>query len=72
MENWQVVQRNKETGEEKTFLGDDKWNTSKETAEKGAELRLMIVTDKYEGFIRQIPCAADVPSDANVPENFSP
>ena len=32
MENWQVVQRNKETGEEKTFLGDTTWNTSKETA----------------------------------------
>lgn len=56
MENWQVVQRNKETGEEKTFLGDAEWNTSKETAEKGAELRRMIVSDKYEVFIRQIPC----------------
>ena len=56
MENWQVVQRNKDTGEEKTFLGDDEWNTSKETAEKGAELRRMIVSDKYEVFIRQIPC----------------
>ena len=56
MENRQEVQRNRETGEEKTFLGDDKWNTSKETAEKGAELRRMIVSDKYEVFIRQIPC----------------
>lgn len=56
MENWQVVQRNKETGEEKTFLGDDEWNTSKETAEKGAELRRMVVSDKYEVFIRQITC----------------
>ena len=56
MENWQVVQRNKETGEEKTFLGDYKWNTSKETAEKCAELRRMILSDKYEVFIRRIPC----------------
>ena len=56
MENWQVVQRNKETGAEKTFLGDDKWNTSNETAATGAELRRMIVSDKYEVFIRQIPC----------------
>ena len=56
MENWQVVQRDKETGEEKTSLGDDVWNTSKETAEKGAELRRMVVSDKYEVFIRQIPC----------------
>lgn len=44
MENWQVVQRNKETGEEKTFLDDVEWNTSKETAEKCAELRWMIVS----------------------------
>lgn len=56
MENWQVVQLNKETGEEKTFLGDVEWNTSKETAEKGAELRRMVVSDKYEISIRQIPC----------------
>lgn len=56
MENWQVVQRNKETGEEKTFLGNTTWNTSKETAEKGAELRRMVVSDKYEVFIRHIPC----------------
>ena len=56
MENWQVVQRNKETGEEKTFLGNTAWNTSKETAEKGAELRRMVVSDKYEVFIRHIPC----------------
>ena len=56
MENWQVVQLNKETGEEKTFLGNTTWNTSKETAEKGAELRRMIVSNKYEVFIRQIPC----------------
>ena len=49
MENWQVVQLNKETG-------DAEWNTSKETAEKGAELRRMVVSDKYEVFIRQIPC----------------
>ena len=56
MENWQVVQRNKETGEKKTFLGNTTWNTSKETAEKGAELRRMVVSDKYEVFIRHIPC----------------
>lgn len=56
MENWQVVQRNKETDEEKTFLGNTTWNTSKETAEKGAELRRMVVSDKYEVFIRHIPC----------------
>ena len=56
MENWQVVQRNKESGEEKTFLGNTTWNTSKETAEKGAELRRMVVSDKYEVFIRHIPC----------------
>ena len=56
MENWQVVQRNKETGEEKTFLGNTTWNTSKETAEKGAELRRMVVSDTYEVFIRHIPC----------------
>ena len=56
MENWQIVQRNKETGEEKTFLGNTTWNTSKETAEKGAELRRMVVSDKYEVFIRHIPC----------------
>lgn len=55
MENWEVVQRNKETGEEKTFLGNASWNTSKATAEKGAEIRKMIVSDKYEVFIRQIP-----------------
>lgn len=54
MENWEVVQRNKETGEEKTFLNLP-WHASKETAEKGAELRRMIVPDKYEVFIRQIP-----------------
>ena len=56
MENWQVVQLNKETGEEKTFLGNDEWNTSRKTAEKGAELRRIVVSDKYEVFIRQIPC----------------
>ena len=55
MENWEVVQRNKETGEEKTFLNNRRWNTSKATAEKGAELRRLIVSDKYEVFIRQIP-----------------
>lgn len=55
MENWEVVQRNKETGEEKTFLNNRKWNTSKVTAEKGAELRRLIISDKYEVFIRQIP-----------------
>lgn len=55
MENWEVVQRNKETGGEKTFLNNRHWNTSKATAEKGAELRRMIVSDKYEVFIRQIP-----------------
>lgn len=55
MENWQVVQRNKETGEEKIFLNNRSWNTSKATAEKGAELRRMIVPhDKYEVFIRQV------------------
>lgn len=54
MENWEVVQRNKETGEEKTFLNHP-WYVSKETAEKGAELRRMIVSDKYDVFIRQIP-----------------
>ena len=53
MENWEVVQRNKETGEEKTFLNHP-WNVSKETAEKGAELRRMIVSDKYKIFIRQV------------------
>ena len=53
MENWEVVQRNKETGEEKTFLNHP-WHVSKETAEKGAELRRMIVSDKYEIFIRQV------------------
>lgn len=54
MENWDVVQRNKETGEEKTFLHHD-WNVSKITAEKGAELRRMIVpSEKYDVFIRQI------------------
>ena len=48
MENWEVVQRNKETGEEKTFLHHD-WNVSKITAEKGAELRRMIVpSEKYD------------------------
>ena len=55
MENWEVVQRNKETGEEKTFLSNRGWNTSKATAEMGAELRRKIVSDKYEVFIRQIP-----------------
>lgn len=55
MENWEVVQRNKETGEEKTFLSNRNWNTSKETAEKGAELRRMLVSEKYDVFIRQIP-----------------
>lgn len=55
MENWEIVQRNKQTGEEKIFLGNCPWNTSKETAEKGAELRRMIVSnDKYDVFIRQI------------------
>jgi hypothetical protein len=53
MENWEVVQRNKETGEEKTFLNYP-WYVSKETAEKGAELRRMIVSDKYEIFIGQV------------------
>lgn len=53
MENWEVVQRNKDTGEEKTFLNHP-WHVSKETAQKGAELRRMIVSaDKYEVFIRQ-------------------
>lgn len=59
MENWQVVQYNRKTGEEKTFLGDCKWNTSKKTAEKAAELRRMILfgkSDTYEVFIRRIPC----------------
>lgn len=58
MENWQVVQHNKKTGEEKTFLGGRKWNTSKKTAEKAAELRRMILSnksDEYEVFIQQIP-----------------
>lgn len=55
MENWEIVQRNKQTGEEKTFLGNCPWNTSKATAEKGAELRRLIVSDKYEVFICQIP-----------------
>lgn len=55
MENWEIVQRNKQTGEEKTFLGNSPWNTSKETAEKGAELRRMIVSnEKYDVFIQQI------------------
>ena len=53
MENWEVVQRNKETGEEKTFLNHP-WYVSKETAEKGAKLRRMIVSEKYEIFIRQV------------------
>ena len=53
MENWEIVQLNKETGEEKIF-GKFPWNTSKETAEKGADLRRMIVSDKYEIFIRQV------------------
>jgi hypothetical protein len=52
MENWEVVQLNKETGEEKIF-GKLPWNTSKETAETRAALRRMIVSDKYEIFIRQ-------------------
>lgn len=55
MENWEVVQRNKETGEEKTFLNNRTRNISKSTAEKGAELQRSIVSDKYEVFIRQIP-----------------
>ena len=53
MENCEIVQRNKETGEERTF-GHFDWNTSKDTAQKGAELRRMLVSDKYEVFIRQI------------------
>lgn len=54
MENWEVVQRNEETGEEKTFLHHD-WNVSKATAEKGAELRrLLVPSAKYDVFIRQI------------------
>ena len=53
MENWEVVQRNKETGEEKLFLKCP-WPTSRETAEKGAELRRMIVSEKYEVFIRKV------------------
>jgi len=52
MENWEVVQRNKETGEEKVFAKYP-WRTSRETAEKCAELRRMIVSDKYEVFIRR-------------------
>ena len=54
MENWEIVQRNKETGEEKLFMHDVGWNTSKETAEKGAEIRRMMCSDKWEVFIRQI------------------
>lgn len=55
MDNWEIVQRNKETGEEKTFLKHP-WPTSKETAKKGADIRRMIVSqDKYEVFIRQVP-----------------
>lgn len=54
MENWEVVQRHKGTGKEKTFLHHD-WNVSKATAEKGAELRrLLVPSDKYDVFIRQI------------------
>ena len=47
-----VNERNKETREEKTFANYP-WHTSKETAEKAAELRRMIVLDKYEVFIRK-------------------
>ena len=54
MENWEVVQRNKETGKERIFYHPP-WNTSKDTAQKGANLRRMLVSDKYEVFIRQIP-----------------
>ena len=55
MEKWEVVQRNKETGEEKTFYSD---GASKKLAEMAADLRTKIVSaksDKYEVFIRQIP-----------------
>ena len=55
MENWIIVQTNKKTGEEKYFLKDNPWNNSKETAERGAELRRLIVSsDDYDVSIRQV------------------
>ena len=54
MENWEIVQRNKETGKEKLFMHDAGWNVSKETAEKGAEIRRYMCSDKWEVFIRQV------------------
>ena len=54
MRDWIVVQRNKETGEEKTFYSD---GTSKKIAEMAADIRTKIVSaqsDKYEVFTRQI------------------
>ena len=54
MENWEIVQRNKETGEEKLFMHDVGWNVSREAAEKVAEIRRHMCSDKWEVFIRQI------------------
>lgn len=54
-ENWEIVQRNKETGEEKLFMHDVGWNVSRETAEKGAEIRKhMCKPEKWDVFIRQV------------------
>ncbi len=53
MENWVVVQRDKESGEEKLFLDGTGWHVSKRAAELAAQIRKEIVSDKYEVFIRQ-------------------
>ena len=55
MENWEIVQRNKATGEEKLFLHDVPWNVSRKAAEKGAEIRKHLVSDQWEVFIRRVP-----------------
>lgn len=53
MENYEIVQKNKATGEEKIF-DNPYWGMSKETAEAGANVRRLIVpADKYDVFIRQ-------------------
>ena len=53
-ENYEIVQRNKETGEEKLFLHDLPWNVSLEAAEKGASIRRRMCSEKWEVFIRQV------------------
>lgn len=53
MENYEIVQKNKATGEEKIF-DNPYWGMSKETAEAGANVRRLIVpAEKYDVFIRQ-------------------